>query len=73
MKELVRKSAWDRGSEKAKDDLAAIDACHRTPLQIACLHNKVNVVRYLTQEVQQLLLSFNVEESVNYSSKENGE
>ena len=73
VKELVRRNALDQGSRRAKDDLAAIDAYFNTPLQIACLHNKVRVVRYLTQEVGELVPCLDVQDSVNYSADELGE
>ena len=52
--------------------MTAVDAQSRTALQIACLYNKVDVVKYLTQEVTELVTSFNVKDAVNYSTDEHG-
>lgn len=73
VRELIRKSASDQGSVKAREDLAAADAQGRTPLQIACQHNKASVVKYLTQEVTTFLPDLNVKESVNHPNGQNEE
>ncbi|KAL5264637.1 hypothetical protein ACHWQZ_G005652 [Mnemiopsis leidyi] len=71
VKELVQKNVSNQGSDG--EDLTAVDLFSCTPLQIACLHNRVEVVRYLTQGIIKQLPSFNVLESVNYSTDRQGE
>ncbi|XP_063694250.1 ankyrin repeat, PH and SEC7 domain containing protein secG-like [Bolinopsis microptera] len=53
--------------------MAAVDAFSRNPLQIACLNNNVNVVKYLTDRVKELLPFLDMEKFVNYSTGEHGE
>ena len=71
VKELVQKNVSNQGSDG--EDLTAVDLFSCTPLQIACLHNRVEVVRYLTQGITKQLPSFNVLESVNYSTDQQGQ
>ena len=70
VKKLIEKNVSNEGSDGK--DLTAVDSLSCTPLQIACLHNRVDVVRYLTQDITQQLPSFNVWESVNYSTDQQG-
>ena len=71
VKELIKKNVTNQGSDGK--DLTAVDSLSCTPLQIACLHNRVDVVKYLTQDITQQLPSFNVWESVNYSTDQQGQ